>query len=340
MAIPGCDLKESPINNAYHSDDELWSAINNLFSTRARFTTSYKFCFFKSILDNIYNVNENLELSMVDIFARFTEIYWNLIVKHHLNQIRKGRALITKLIEETKERNMACPEMPFERLTQVERDRLIAGAVRYCSTNVVGALCADFRFIVYGFDKQKTHIKFNYFAYMFLLKYAYIIVKLNYFEWIKFLESVNDKEVAYDIAGCLDDSSQRTDLSRYRKLLLEDLHNHRCFYCGCELNNSCEVDHFIPWSFVKDDKAWNFVQACKNCNGSKKDKLAGPQYMGGIITRNKEILRMPLLVESFKADFDGYRDERLPEMYKSAAFNGFEVGWEPKVSNYSYEGRI
>ena len=68
--------------------------------------------------------------------------------------------------------------------------------------------------------------------------------------------------------------------------------------------------------------------------------LAGPQYMGGIITRNKEILRMPLLVEVFKADFDGYRDERLPEMYKSAAFNGFEVGWEPKVSNYSYEGRI
>ena len=91
------------------------------------------------------------------------------------------------------------------------------------------------------------------------------------------------------------------------------------------------MDHFIPWSFVKDDKAWNFVQACKNCNGSKKDKLTGPQYMGGIITRNKEILRMPLLVESFKADFDGYRDERLPEMYKSAAFNGFEVGWEPKV---------
>ena len=160
MAIPGCDLKESPINNAYHSDDELWSAINNLFSTRARFTTSYKFCFFKSILDNIYNVNENLELSMVDIFARFTEIYWNLIVKHHLNQIRKGRALITKLIEETKERNMACPEMPFERLTQVERDRLIAGALKYCSTNVVGALCADFRCIVYGFDKQKTHIKY------------------------------------------------------------------------------------------------------------------------------------------------------------------------------------
>ena len=99
-----------------------------------------------------------------------------------------------------------------------------------------------------------------------------------------------------------------------------------------ERNGSCEVVHFILWPFVKDDKAWNFVQACKTCNGSKKDKLAGPQFMGTVITRNKEILRMPLLVEAFKADFDGYRDERLPEMYKSAAFNGFEVGWEPKVS--------
>lgn len=333
MDIPGWLLKEYSINNDFHSDDELWSAVNNIFSGRVRFTTSYKFCFLKAILDSIYNVNQNLELPMADLFARFTEIYWNLVVKHNLRQIRDGRkSYINILIEETKNRNMACPELPFERLTQIERDRLIALATKDCSRYVVGALCTDLRYIVYGFDKQKTHIKFNYFAYMFLLKYAYIIGKLNYFEWIKFLESVNDKEYAHDIAGCLDDSSQRTDLSRYRKLLLEDLGNHRCFYCGCELNNSCEVDHFIPWSFVKDDKAWNFVQACKTCNGSKKDKLAGPQFMGGIITRNKEILRMPLLVEAFKADFDGYRDERLPEMYKSAAFNGFEVGWEPKVS--------
>lgn len=156
MDVPGWLLKEYSISNDFHSDDELWSAVNNIFSSRVRYTTSYKFCFLKAILDNIYNVNENLELKMVDIFARFTEIYWNLVVKHHLNQIRKGRhkkASITILIEETKERNMACPEMPFERLTQVERDRLVTGAVRYCSINVVGALCTDFRFIVYGFDK-------------------------------------------------------------------------------------------------------------------------------------------------------------------------------------------
>lgn len=332
MAGAGYLLKEYQIDNNFHSDDELWSAVNNLFSTRARFTTSYKFCFLKSVLDNIYNVNEKLELSMVDIFSRFTELYWNLIVKHHLQQMRQGRAAnsaIFNLIETIKADNFVVDEMPFERLNQFEKEKLIAGAVKDCSRYVVGALCADFKYIIYGFNKQKTKIQFNYFAYMFLLKYAYVIGKLNYFEWIKFLEAVNDKELAYDIAGCLDDSSQRTDLSKYRSFLMQDLHKHTCFYCGRELNGACEVDHFIPWSFVKDDRLWNFVQSCKKCNGSKSDKLTAPQYMGLIVQRNQELIRQPLLIDAFKDEFYGYNDGRLPDMYKSAAFNGFEIGWQP-----------
>ena len=333
MAGAGYLLKEHQIDNNFHSDDELWSAVNNLFSSNARFTTSYKFCFLKSILDNIYNVNEKLELSMVDIFSRFTELYWNLIVKHHLRQMRGGakNSAIFSLIESIKAENYVVAEMPFERLNQIEREQLISRAVKECSKYVVAALCSDFKYIIYGFDRQKTKIQFNYFAYMFLLKYAYVIGKLNYFEWIKFLESVNDKELAYDIAGCLDDSTQRTDLSKYRSFLMDDLHKHTCFYCGSELNGSCEVDHFIPWSFVKDDRLWNFVQSCKKCNGSKRDKLTAPQYMGLIVQRNKELLCKPLLIDAFKDEFYGYNDGRLPEMYKSAAFNGFEIGWQPNM---------
>ena len=50
---------------------------------------------------------------------------------------------------------------------------------------------------------------------------------------------------------------------------------------GARMQDSCDR-LCMPKIPVED-----FVQACKNCNGSKKDKLAGPQYMGGIITRNK-----------------------------------------------------
>lgn len=269
---------------------------------------------------------------MVDIFSRFAELYWNL--KHHLQQMRQGRAAnsaIFNLIEAIKTDNFVVDELPFERLNQFEKEKLVFGAVKDCSRYVVGALYVDFKYIIYGFDKQKTKIQFNYFAYMFLIKYAYVIGKLNYFEWIKFLETVNDKELAYDIAGCLDDSSQRTDLSKYRSFLMQDLHKHRCFYCGSELNGTCEVDHFIPWSFVQDDRLWNFVQSCKKCNGSKHDKLTTPQYMGMIVQRNQELIRQPLLIDAFKDEFYGYNDGRLPEMYKSAAFNGFEIGWQPGV---------
>lgn len=62
--------------------------------------------------------------------------------------------------------------------------------MKECSKYVVAALCTDFRYIIYGFDKDKTKIQFSYFAYIFLVKYAYIIGKLNYFEWIKFLEAL------------------------------------------------------------------------------------------------------------------------------------------------------
>ena len=45
----------------------------------------------------------------------------------------------------------------------------------------------------------------------------------------------------------------------------------------------------------------------------------------------KEILAKPELMNAFQDDFYGYNDDRLPEMYKSAAFNGFEVGWQPAI---------
>ena len=64
---------------------------------------------------------------------------------------------------------------------------------------------------------------------------------------------------------------------------------------------------------------------------SKRDKLTVPFYMTRIVTRNKELLAKPELMNAFQDDFYGYNDDRLPEMYKSAAFNGFEVGWQPAI---------
>lgn len=84
--MAGFDLKEGRYITGKITDDELWSAFSCVFSSRSRNDTSYKFGFLKSIIDNLYNVDENLELTFDQLFSKFAEIYWNLILKYNLRQ--------------------------------------------------------------------------------------------------------------------------------------------------------------------------------------------------------------------------------------------------------------
>ena len=45
MRTADWSLKEYEINNDFHSEDELWGAVNNVLSPRSKNTASYKFCF-------------------------------------------------------------------------------------------------------------------------------------------------------------------------------------------------------------------------------------------------------------------------------------------------------
>ena len=75
--------------------------------------------------------------------------------------MRQGRAAnsaIFNLIEAIKTDNFVVDELPFERLNQFEKEKLVFGAVKDCSRYVVGALYVDFKYIIYGFDKQKIKI--------------------------------------------------------------------------------------------------------------------------------------------------------------------------------------
>lgn len=46
-----------------------------------------------------------------------------------------------------------------------------------------------------------------------------------------------------------------------------------------------------------------FCTVLQKCNGSKRDKLTVPFYMTRIVTRNKEILAKPELMNAFQDDF-------------------------------------
>mgnify|MGYP000224375912 CR=1 FL=1 len=88
----------------------------------------------------------------------------------------------------------------------------------------------------------------------------------------------------------IDESAKRNNLTYYRNLLFNEFGVHNCFYCGKPLKpDKIDVDHFIPWSFIKDDMLWNLVLSCPHCNRQKNDKLPDETFLYILQERNKKL---------------------------------------------------
>lgn len=329
------------------SEDDVIRIVNHALANGNR-TASYKFAFFKSILDNLFNVNTDTKFLSYDaIFLRFTEIYWNLVLRFHLSQsiVAQGKISLVErcLYEFAKKYGFPFTQkneiFPFENLRsdlQLEITKIIK---REMLKNVIGAFCGDTADQFYHYDKENKYfgdgIILNGDGYLFLVKYKTSFEKLNYYEWIKYLEKSNAEEDSYALASKLDSSTERADLSAYRNTL-KTFGQARCFYCGKildEKSKTVPVDHFIPWSFVKDDKLWNFALACPACNSSKSNILPVADFVTLMQERNDRLsnFQSPLVL----SDFKNYSHFRLTEMYHSAVFNGFDAGWSPRTVKLS-----
>lgn len=311
------------------SEDEMWSAFAYLFSPKAKFSASYKYGFLKSILDNLYNVDENLVLTFDQLFSKFAEIYWNLVLKHHIKQNVPGKnGKYTKLEQtlwEAKDKYSIEDGIPFESLTLDMKKYIYARVKKGCKENVVGALYGDLQELFYSFDKRGEWIRLNPQMYEFVCKHKTAIEKLNYYEWAKYLERINEDDVMDHLLTKIDESAKRNNLAYYRDILFQEFEN-RCFYCGEPVTtNHVNVDHFIPWSFIKDDKLWNFVLSCPKCNNSKKDKLAPETELKMLVNRNATLIEKINL-----EDMKNYQSAKLLRIYNFAKDNGYKDIWVPK----------
>lgn len=333
------DSNTVPFQNLTEAD--VIAMVNRALSGNSHHTTTYKYAFFKSILDNVFNVDiETKLLSYDNIAIRFTEIYWNLVLNYHLRQEIKTShheytSVEKELFEFCKKYGFDYSEkqsiFPFESLRpdlQIEITKKIkTQMMRY----VVSAFCGDTDDQFYHFNKKDKSegIILNPDVYIALVKYKSVFEKQNYYEWIKYLEKANLEEDSYALANKLDASAERQNLNPYRKVLIE-FNQTKCFYCGKHLHDDNDkaspVDHFIPWSFVKDDKLWNFVLACPRCNSSKSNILPEQDYFAALKERNAKLSNMNSSI--VKQDFKTYSYSKLIEMHHSAIFNGFEYGWK------------
>ncbi len=323
-------MKEGTYKSGPISDDEMWSAFAFLFSSKSVNDTSYKFGFLKSILDNLYNVDETLTLTFDQLFSKFAEVYWNLVLKHHILQKNPGKTGRQSALEgglyTARDRFGIAEDIPFESITDDMKVFVCRHVKQKCKQNVVGALYEDLGELLYSFSISEEWIRINPIMYEFVCKHKVAIEKINYYEWAKFLERVNKDSVVDHLLSKIDESTlhTRSSLAYYRDILFQEFEN-KCFYCGKPVTyGNVEVDHFIPWSFIKDDNLWNFVLACPQCNNRKRDKLADQIFLDRIEHRNS------ILIEHHKVQPELQRN-RVKTIYMWAQKNGYNEIWRPNV---------
>lgn len=175
----------------------------------------------------------------------------------------------------------------------------------------------------YSFDLKQKGLTLNYCVYDFLLKYKAEIEKLNYYSWARFLEQINDDRVLLRVIDKLELATpRRDDLTVYREILRREFEEDTCFYCGKKLQRKIHVDHFIPWSFVKDDKMWNFVLSCPSCNERKNNRVPRKDYVVLIENRNKKIRLSENVV--VQTDFAEYSEGLIERMWHYAKMSGLK----------------
>ena len=329
--MAGWNLKNGELNNAYLTDNEYWALFNFVFSESSMKRNTYKFGLVKSILDSLFSGVEKKEgifLSYENLFSRFAENYWNLVIKYNLKQMRRdGKSeysRIESIFKLAVKENCIIGGFEFDSLDETTKKRIIKEVIKGCKGNVVGALYKDFDGCVYSFDIKGKGITISFAAYEFMLRHKYEIEKLNYYSWAKFLEKVNADNVLVKVLGKLESSTpHREDLSIYREILREEFEENTCFYCGKKLFRNVHVDHFIPWSFVKDDKLWNFVLACSKCNERKSNRLPTKDYLEKLEKRNS-IDVATSNIDIIRIDFSDYSDGLINRMWTYAKACGLK----------------
>lgn len=284
----------------------------------------------KAILDNVFSgksKEQGIYYTYEQLFVKFAENYWNLVVKYHLCQMRKdGKSeysKIEKIFQEATTENPLLSILEFASIEEGKRTSIIKLVVQECKKNVIGALYNDFDGTIYSFDLKESGLTLNPCVYEFILKYKYELEKINYYSWARMLEQINNDDVLIRVINKLELSTPRRDnLSVYREILRKEFEENTCFYCGKKLQKSIHVDHFIPWSFVKDDKIWNLVLSCAECNERKNSKIPVKNYLVKIENRNKKVQTINNVI--VQSDFSGYSNDLLDRMWHYAKLSGMK----------------
>ncbi|MDG5790141.1 HNH endonuclease domain-containing protein [Evansella sp. AB-P1] len=324
-------LKVGELRETYLIDEEIWRIFTVVLSSKSVKSSTYKYALIKALIENLYQVNDQFELSYDQLAYSFTKIYWNLIVNHDLvNQNTGKSARVVTIIKEEQSKHNIPPDFSFDKIDETVQLKLVKKVKSTMKINVYGALYGDTRGNFYAFDHKREYFKLNPAVYHFMLNYQRLIVNLTNYHMASMIEALNEVPSINYLLGKVESIAKRSSLRPFERLLLQYFEK-SCFYCSKTLsqgNKETHVDHFIPWSFVQSDHIWNLVLSCNRCNSSKSDKLPDRNYLEFIIDRNKKLVEKKEDPKVFNM-MTNYKDKKIIMLYDYSMKNGYDTIWTP-----------
>ena len=268
--------------------------------TEGQFVASYKFALLRALADLAVlkgdDSGDELRLEVRDLAAGFVELYWRQSRPFHtsnsqaavlLRQNTGRQASIIRSIAQVHAESSGS----IARFRQNESDwdgliSSVAGVVAEMplwKLQRVGDEVVDFLYPNVGRGRTITLRP----GIAYCLRAFYGIVRiLVEGAWLSYVRELNRDLLgeSADVAAFLF-GADRTSLEVYRPFL-RDLQSDRCFYCNRPLQNTGEVDHFVPWARYPLDLGHNFVLAHRTCNSAKSDHIAAEEHLAAWVNRH------------------------------------------------------
>lgn len=307
--------------------------------TAGRFANAYKFALARAIVKLSRNLDINqLFIGKRDLASCFLEYYWPLETTYHIRQeidpnkdplvmmnlrrlmkegvVEQGGSLV-----EFKKRSLKEYD---ELLDVIEKDALDDVVPRFHTVQSKNVSPMLYRFTG-KIGKAGDGITLSSDAKAALHDYGQVIDYMAIAAWAGFTEHFTTApRLLEKISG---QKPVRQSLSDWRPALVEIQRGH-CFYCQTRIENQAEVGHVLPWSFVLEDRTWNLVLACKQCNAAKGDCLSDSPMLHQLLARNDLITELELTVgEKFLRHFEDWKTRNLSghvlALYDQAQQDGF-----------------
>ena len=287
-------------------DEELRRKFISILERSSKSNT-YKFALARFLLDHSHKPDSSHIVSFRDIAKKFLKYYWHQECKYRIRQNYDPKKIpsVVQVIRDVFKEDMVdgyipdyFEDMPQEKIKNAEaeiikrvfgigkksqvvpRFQRLKGQPPDRNLHIRGT--GDF----YDYDVPSGQLEIKPEALSFFNNNYNVLMKAVLLEWSRFLEKINT--LPRIIEKVDSEEVRRRSLKAYQNIFRDQ---RDCFYCKKRLDGlRINVDHFIPWSYIFEDEAWNLVLSHSFCNLQKSDNLVGPAYIEKLIARNENIM--------------------------------------------------